>query len=291
MLRVSTGAVANFLKAAINGLKVGKYREAGDDYDIVIRLPCENRLRLEDIHALTVANADGRPVPLSAVARLQYTSGLAAIRRVDEKRTITVFSEVAPDYNSNQILRQAEQRLRTLNLPPGYAISFTGEKEEQLKAQGFLLKAGVVAVLLIFLILVTEFNSALLPFLIMVSVLLSWIGVFAGLTITNQPFGVIMTGLGVISLAGVVVNNAIVLIDYVEKLRRRGIPLPDAVVRAGAVRLRPVLLTSVTTILAMLPVVFGVNVDLRSLQFHPKSESAVWWGPCLLYTSPSPRDS
>ncbi len=279
LLGLSTGRVAHTLKGAINGLEVGTYREGDEEYDIVVRLPEPYRAGVRDIEALTVAGPDGQPVPLSAVGRIRYTAGLAAIQRVDEERTITVSSDVSRGYNSNEVLQEAERRLQDLDLPPGYDIRFAGEKEEQLKAMRFLSKAGIAAVLLIGLILVTQFNSVLLPIIILTSVVLSWIGVFLGLTVTGKPFGVIMTGVGMISLAGVVVNNSIVLIDYMEKLRDRGLGLKEAVVEAGVIRLRPVLLTATTTILALMPMVLGINLDLRDLEFHLKSESSVWWGP------------
>jgi multidrug efflux pump subunit AcrB len=280
-LGLTTGAVAQLLKAAVNGIEVGKYREGNDDYDIVVRLPEKYRREITDIEALTVATASGEQVPLSAVARIRYTSGVASIKRIDEKRTITVYSDVIQGHpnNSNDIIRIAAEKLKALSLPSGYSIAFAGEQEEQNKASAFLLRSGVIAILAIALILVTQFNSITLPFIIMLSVLLSWIGVFFGLTVLNTPFGVIMTGIGVISLAGVVVNNAIVLIDYTEKLRARGLPLAEAVIQAGAVRLRPVLLTAITTILGLLPMVLGWNLDFRDMQFNLKSESSIWWGP------------
>jgi len=279
LMDLSTGQVAEAIKAAVNGLEVGKYREGNDDYDIVLRLPERFRRRIEDIEALTVPTVDGTPVPLRAVGHIDYTTGLASIKRIDEKRTISVSSDVVQGANSNDILKEARRRLEALDRPPGYTIAYRGEQEEQEESQAFLLRAGVFAILLIALILVTQFNSVALPLIILLSVVLSWIGVFLGLTITGRPFGVIMTGVGVISLAGVVVNNSIVLIDYTEKLRARGLGLMDAVIQAGMTRLRPVLLTAITTILGLLPMVLGWNLDFRDLEFHLKSESSVWWGP------------
>ena len=136
-----------------------------------------------------------------------------------------------------------------------------------------------MALCLIAVVLVSEFDSVTTPFIIMASVIFSAIGVLAGLLVLNNPFGVIMTGVGVISLAGVVVNNAIVLLDYVEKLRNWGMDLTEALVRAGMTRLRPVLLTAVTTILGLIPMATGVSYDFRALCWHTKSESSLWWGP------------
>ncbi len=278
-MNLSTGMVAWSIKAAINGIEVSKYREGNDDYDIVVRLPEEYRTRIDHIEALTIAGPAGEPVPLSAVAHIEYTSGLASIKRTDLRRAITVTADVIKDYNSNEVLQEVIEKLEGLKRPAGYFITFRGEKEDMNKAAVFLAKAGVIALLLIAMILVSQFNSVSLPLIILMSIVLSWIGVFFGLTVTGMPFGTIMTGLGVISLAGIVVNNAIVLIDYIEKLRRRGLEVTEAVIQAGRTRLRPVLLTACTTILGLAPMALGWNVDVRHLAFNFRSESSLWWGP------------
>jgi multidrug efflux pump subunit AcrB len=156
-------------------------------------------------------------------------------------------------------------------------MQFTGEFEFQKESEEFLTKAFIIAVFLIFLILVTLFNSVAQPAIIMTSVLLSLGGAFLGLTVIKSPFGIIMSGVGVISLAGVVVNNAIVLIDYVNKLRQRGMKIKDAVISAGATRLRPVLLTAITTVLGLLPMVTGVSYDFHEMSISLVSESTQWW--------------
>ncbi|MFO7597994.1 MAG: efflux RND transporter permease subunit, partial [Desulfocurvibacter africanus] len=155
---------------------------------------------------------------------------------------------------------------------------FTGEQEEQAKAQAFLGKAFIAAVFFIFLVLVTQFNSAAVPFIILTSVILSFIGVFLGLLVTGRPFGVIMTGIGVISLAGVVVNNAIVLIDYFEQLKARGMEATEALITTGLTRFRPVLLTAITTLLGLLPMATGVSFDFIGFRLEVGSESSMWWG-------------
>ena len=172
---------------------------------------------------------------------------------------------------------EAEKYLAQVPLTPGYTARFTGEFEFQKESEEFLSKAFLVALLLIFLILVSMFNSVIQPFIIMTSVILSLGGAFLGLALFRQPFGIIMTGVGVISLAGVVVNNAIVLIDYTNKLRARGFELRDAVISAGATRLRPVLLTAVTTILGLIPMVTGVSFDFHTFSISWVSESSQWW--------------
>ena len=180
--------------------------------------------------------------------------------------------------------RQCKARLADFELPVGYTMTFAGQNKEQQKSMDFLARAFLIAILLIFLLLVTEFNSVTLPFVIMMSVLLSFFGVFFGLTVTQRPYGIIMTSIGIISLAGVVVNNAIVLIDYIQKLRERGLSKYDAIVEGGKVRLRPVILTAITTILGLIPLTLGINIDIIGLLQGDVSqfiqfgvESAQWW--------------
>jgi multidrug efflux pump len=173
--------------------------------------------------------------------------------------------------------QQAEELLKQFPMPPGYGIKFTGEFEEQQEAEKFLSKAFMIAVFSMFLILVTLFNSVIQPIIILTSVVLSLGGVFLGLTLFRAPFGIVMSGVGVISLAGVVVNNAIVLIDYINKLRKNGMALRDAIVSAGVTRLRPVVLTAVTTILGLIPMVTGVSYNFRKMQMSWVSESAQMW--------------
>ncbi|MBN2583348.1 MAG: efflux RND transporter permease subunit [Planctomycetes bacterium] len=281
LMNLSTGTIATSLKAAINGIEVSKYRDGNDDYDIVVRLPEQYRKRVSDIEALTIAGPGGQPVPLSAVGHIEYTSGLASIRRTDLRRAITITADVIKGYNSDQVLGEVMKALKgvTDTLPAGYFVAYRGEKEDMDKSQAFLLKAGIIALLVIAMILVSQFNSVLLPVIILLSVVLSWIGVFSGLAVTGKPFGVIMTGLGMISLAGIVVNNAIVLIDYINKLRDRGLEAVQAVIQAGRTRLRPVMLTAITTVLGLAPMALGWNVDIRGMSFNTDSESSLWWGP------------
>ncbi len=274
--------ISNIVRGAIRGIEVGKFREGNDEFDIVVRLPEEYRQNFDQIQSLVVARQDGRSVPLSALARQKFGHGLSAIRRIDLDPTITITGDVVTGVTSNTVLKVARETLEKYPLPAGYSIRYTGETEDQQAAQQFLGQAGVVAVLLIALILVTQFDSLILPLIILISVLLSWIGVFGGLALHNMAFGTLMTGMGIISLAGVVVNNSIVLIDYTEKLRERGMSRQEAVLAAGATRLRPVLLTASTTILGLLPMALGVNIDFRNFVFNARSESSLWWAPMAI---------
>ncbi|MBF0203505.1 MAG: efflux RND transporter permease subunit, partial [Desulfamplus sp.] len=200
------------------------------------------------------------------------------IVRINNERVVTVKANVDEDKIPGAVVReQAAKMLEKFNLPPGYKIKFTGEFEMQQESEAFLGKAFMIALLLIFLVLVTMFNSIVQPFIIMTSVILSLGGAFLGLALFHSSFGIIMTGVGVISLAGVVVNNAIVLIDYTNKLRERGMELKEAVVSAGATRMRPVLLTAVTTILGLIPMVTGISYDFHTWSISWVSESSQWW--------------
>jgi len=217
-------------------------------------------------------------VPLTTLATIDYIGSMGDIVRINHERVVTVKANVDETKIPGPVARaQAEELLKDFPLPPGYRITFTGEFEFQQESEDFLTKAFAIALFLITLILVTQFNSVSQPFIIMSAVLLSLGGAFLGLTVISSPFGIIMTGVGVISLAGVVVNNGIVLIDYINKLRERGIDVQEAVVAGGATRLRPVLLTAITTILGLLPMVTGVSYDFHTWAISWVSESSQWW--------------
>jgi multidrug efflux pump len=229
------------------------------------------------LRELLIPTAQGL-VPLSTIARFEVAGGLGQVNRINHERVVTVKADVDERHVPGPVVRaQAEEIMNGMVLPPGYRMRFTGEFEEQQQAEAFLSKAFAAALFLIALILVTQFNSVSQPMIIMTSVILSLGGVFAGLALMDMSFGIIMTGVGVISLAGVVVNNAIVLIDYTNQLRQRGMALREAVVAAGCTRLRPVLLTAITTILGLLPMVTGISYDFRTLQVSFVSESTQWW--------------
>ncbi|MHC4713568.1 MAG: efflux RND transporter permease subunit [Planctomycetota bacterium] len=277
LLGVDTDHVGFFLKTAILGLEVGTFRQGDEEYDIVVRLPRDQRDDPDKIERLYVPALDGRMIPVSSLVEVKYAGGYGSINRKDLDRVITV-TGTNEGRLPVEILADCQKRLSDLPLPTGYRITFGGEDEERLKAMAFLSKAFVAALFLIAIVLVTEFDSITTPVIIMASVVFSTIGVLIGLLVLGKPFGIIMTGVGIISLAGVVVNNAIVLLDYVEKLRARGLDCAEALARAGMTRLRPVLLTAITTILGLIPMATGVSYDFRQLRWQLKSESSLWWG-------------
>lgn len=275
---LSTGAVGAAIKTAYNGTKISTYREAGDDHDITVRMAEGFRNAPETLSTLLIPAEDSRLVPLSALSRMDYAGSLGDITRINHNRVVTVKANVDVQVKPGTVLRtEAEALLRAFPLPEGYSLTFTGENEEEQKAKAFLKRAFLLAILLIFLILVTLFNSVVQPVIILTSVILSFGGVFLGLALMGYPFGIIMSGVGVISLAGVVVNNAIVLIDYTNKLREAGMETNEAVIAAGATRLRPVMLTAVTTVLGLIPMVTGVSLNFRELAISTVSETSQYW--------------
>ncbi len=275
---LTTDMIGFALKTAYNGLDVSSFREGDEDYDITVQLPEESRRVTDVLRELMIPTPNSEMVPLSTLATVEYSGSIGDIVRINNERVVTVKANVDEAKIPGPVARaEAEMLLEQFPLPPGYTIRFTGENEFQKESEDFLSKAFVVACFLIFLILVSQFNSVSQPFIIMTSVILSLGGAFLGLALFKQPFGIIMTGVGVISLAGVVVNNAIVLIDYINKLRERGLAVKEAVISAGATRLRPVVLTAITTILGLIPMVTGVSFDFRHLAISWVSESSQWW--------------
>jgi multidrug efflux pump subunit AcrB len=279
LMGLDTYTIAYTVKSAINGVKAGVYREGKDEYDILARLPKRDRQSIKSLKRITVSGPQGEPIPLTSLAEVKLGSGIGAIMRLDQKRVVTISGD-ASGRLANDVIKDIEARLsQQIDWPKGYRYQFTGEQEEQAKAQTFLSKAFFACIALILLILLTQFNSLITPLIILASVVFSLIGVFLGLLITGTAFGIIMTGIGVISLAGVVVNNAIVLIDYINQLMDKGLPSTEALLRAGAVRFRPVMLTAITTILGLLPMATGVSFDFRKMAFDIGGESSQWWGP------------
>jgi len=236
MLGLSTDIIGFALKAAFNGIEVSTFREGDEDYDITVQLPASDRKVTDILRELLIPTQDGL-VPLSTVTKFEITGGLGQVNRINHERVLTVKANVDEEHAPGPVVRaQAEKIMADLPLPPGYKIRFTGELEFQQEAEAFLSKAFAAAVFLIILILVTQFNSVAQPLIIMTSVILSLGGVFFGLSVMELPFGIIMTGVGVISLAGVVVNNAIILIDYTNRLHQRGMHFRDAIIAAGCTR-------------------------------------------------------
>lgn len=280
----STQAVAGIVRAAVNGQEVSTLRDGEDEYDIIVTLAEEHR---EDLQSVLSLRIDGRedtspdtfPVPISAVASYELAGGTGALHHIDQQLAISITGDVSEGFQQDAVQRAVLEYIDEREMPPGYHLELGGSNDEQEETAEFLGNAMLVALLLILCVLVFQFNALLTPLIVLYSVVLSLIGVLWGLIITGMPFGVMMTGLGVISLAGIVVNNAIVLLDYVRQLEDRGAALTDALVRAGMTRFRPVVLTAITTVLGLVPMAIGVSVDFRELKLIVGSSSAAFWGP------------
>ena len=296
LYELNTNMIGMTVRQAINGVEASKFRDGKEEYEIVVRLAKEYRDDLSTLSDLTVFH-EGVQIPLSEVASWEISDGFGGIRHKESERVITVSADVRSGYQSNAVLAEAQQVLATyLNgLPPGYNYEWTGQQQEQDESFAFLGRAFLIAVFLIAFILVSQFNSIVKPVIILSSVVMSTAGVFYGLVTFQMAFG-LMAFLGLISLAGVVVNNAIVLIDYVDILRTRdGLDLRSALVQAGKVRFRPVILTAITTTLGLVPLAVGFNFDFITLVNNPLEffthlgeyiywggEQAAWWGPMAI---------
>jgi multidrug efflux pump len=270
-------SVGSMIQMITNGLKVGEYRpnDVDRELDIRVRFPSDKRSihQMDSIRLLT----DHGLVPISNFVERKAVPKVDTIRRVDARRVITVSANMKEGELLSLELPHFREQLKTLGLDPMVEIELKGENREQESSQQFLQKAFLIALVVMAIILVTQFNSFYQAFLILSAVLFSTVGVFLGLLVFQKPFGVVMSGIGVISLAGIIVNNNIVLIDTYNVLRRGGMQATEAILRTGAQRLRPVLLTTVTTILGLLPMVLEVNIDLFSPNIDIGSPSTQWW--------------
>lgn len=298
---LSSYTIADELRTSLFGKEISKYKQGEDDYEIQLRLADQYRYDLDALMNKQITFRDQstgkfKQVPISSVATAHLSSTYGSVRRKDLKRMITISSNVEADYNPTEINNEIKALLADFPIPAGYSYKFGGEQEKQAEEMSFLSGALMIAVFLIFLIIVAQFNKITAPLIIMTTVLFSTIGVFLGLIIFNMDFVVIMTMIGIISLAGIVVNNAIVLIDFIELKRKRlseelGIDrlefdqIKQAIAEAGKTRLRPVLLTAITTILGLLPLALGVNIDFIGLfteydaNFYSGGDNAIFWGP------------
>ena len=300
----STAQIASTIRTAIYGKEVSKFKDGEDEHPITLRLSEDYRNDISDIlnQKVTFRNpANGRivQVPISAVASIEYSSSYSSIKRKDLNRMITIYSNVLEGYNANNIVEELKGVMQEFPLPPGFTYEFTGEQQQQAEDMGFLSTAFLVALFCIFIIIVTQFNSIISPFIIILSVVFSTIGVFLGYAFSGMDLVVIGTGVGIISLAGVVVNNAIVLIDYINllinrKIEEKGVSkmsdltieeVKHAIIEGGATRLRPVLLTAITTVLGLVPLAVGFNFNFFTLisELDPHifmgGDSAAFWAP------------
>ncbi|WP_111413871.1 efflux RND transporter permease subunit [Billgrantia lactosivorans] len=268
-------AVGSAVQLVTTGLQVATYRPAyaTDEVDIRVRLP-ESWRSLDQLDRLTLNTPRGQ-VPISHFASLEPAPKVDTLHRIDGRRAITLEADVAEGYQPDERLRAL---LESLGPPPeGVRVDVAGEQEDQEQASRFLVTAFLVAIALMLLILVTQFNSLYQALLVLSAIVFSTAGVLMGLLVNGQPFGIVMVGMGIIALAGIVVNNNIVLIDTYNELRRAGLTPHDAALGAGGLRLRPVLLTAITTVLGLMPMVLEINVNLFAPSLGIGAPSTQWW--------------
>jgi len=268
-------SVGSAVRLITNGLVLATYRpeDVRDEVDITVRVP-NNWRELDQLQRQTINTSRGQ-VPLSEFVTLEPGNKTGTIVRVDGRRTITIKSELAPGQRVDESLSRLQQQVP--KPPAGVSVSFAGEHEDQQEASVFLATAFVVAVAMMLLVLVTQFNSIYQSLLILSAIVLSTAGVLLGLLLNGQSFGIVMVGMGIIALAGIVVNNNIILIDTYNELRREGLDAAQAALETGCLRLRPVLLTAVTTVLGLMPMVLGVNIDLLTPSLGLGAPSTQWW--------------
>jgi multidrug efflux pump subunit AcrB len=289
---ISTGQIGMELRNAIFGLdKASKLRDADDEYPIQVRLKEDQRNDIEALMNLKITfrdmNMNGmlRQVPLSSVAKVHYSNTYGGVKRKNQTRIVTISSNVLSGYNGNEVVPKVKKAVERFGLPEGITVNMAGEQEDQAETGAFLGRALMISLGLIFLILVTQFNSISKPVIILSEIVLSIIGVFLGFAITKMNFSVIMTGIGIVALAGIVVRNGILLVEFTEILLAGGMELKDAIVEAGRTRMTPVILTASATILGLVPLAVGLNIDFVTLfselnpHIHFGGDNVAFWGP------------
>jgi multidrug efflux pump len=269
--------VGSTVQFITNGLKIGEYRpdDVDDELDIRVRYPVESRF-IGKLDELRMKTASGL-VPISNFVERTAQPKTDLIRHIDSQRVITVEANMVPGELLSLALPELQKQLPLLALDPRVTLTVKGQNEQQAESEDFLKSAFLIALFVMAIILVTQFNSFYQAFLILSAVLFSTVGVFLGLLILQKPFGIVMSGIGVIALAGIVVNNNIVLIDTYNVLRKEGVPAMEAILRTGAQRLRPVLMTTITTILGLLPMVAEINIDFVGRNVDIGGPSTQWW--------------
>lgn len=287
---ISLGQVAVELRSALFGKEVSKFRDANDDAPIQLRLQEKYRTKVDDLMNLNISYMDFstgsfRQVPISSIATLRYTTSFNQINRKNQRRVATLASDLAEGYSANQVVPEIEKIINNIDKPEGYDIVMTGEQEQQKETGDFLAKAFGIALALMIMIMVTQFNSLAKPLIIAGSVLFSLIGVFFGNALFGMKVSVVMTGVGFFSLAGIVIRNGILLIEFIDELRARGKNVEDAIVEGGATRITPVILTAMSAILGLIPLAIGLNIDFETLfsEFNPHfyigGDNVSFWGP------------
>jgi multidrug efflux pump len=288
---ISTQSIGYALSTALYGFEVSKFRDDNDDYPIQLRIQETQRNDVNTLMNIPIIfqdmsmNGQVRQIPLSAVATAEYTNSYAGIRRIDQKRTVTISSNVLGGYNENEVVADIKSRMESFPVPEGVTIDMTGAQEEQAETSAFLGLAFLLAFGLIFMILVTQFNSVSKPLIILLEILFSIIGVLIGFSLFKMEISIVMTGVGIMALAGLVVRNGILLVEFTDLLRSQGVPLREAIAEAAKTRMTPVMLTTIAASIGLIPLAVGLNIDFVTLfsELNPHlyfgGDNVAFWGP------------
>ena len=288
---ISTRDIGMALGTAVYGAEISRFRDENDDYPIQLRIKESQRNDPNVLINLPVTYRDMgsggvvRQVPLSAIAKVDYSNTYAGIKRINQKRVITLSSNVLGGFNANEVVADIQNRLNEYSIPDGVTVKMTGEQEDQKETSSFLGVAFGLAFALIFMILVLQFNSISKPIIILSEIAFSFIGVLIGFSLFKMEISIIMTGVGIMALAGLVVRNGILLVEFTELLRSQGVPLYEAIIEAAKTRMTPVLLTTIAATIGLIPLAVGLNIDFVTLftELNPHiyfgGDNVAFWGP------------
>jgi multidrug efflux pump subunit AcrB len=288
---ITSSQIGQALRGAIFGIEVSKFKDANDDYPIQVRYNVSQRNNIDALMNLKITYRDMnmggqlRSVPLSSVAKLKYSQTYGGIKRKNQKRMVSLGSNVLVGYNANEVVAQVKKAVAKFDLPKTVTVDMTGEQEQQAETGAFLGRAMLISLGLIFLILVTQFNSLSKPVIILSEIIFSIIGVLLGFSIFKMDMSILMTGIGIVALAGIVVRNGILLVEFTDILIDNGMELNEAIIEAGRTRMTPVILTASATILGLIPLAVGLNIDFVTLFTHGNphiyfgGDSVAFWGP------------
>ncbi|MBS1772886.1 MAG: efflux RND transporter permease subunit [Bacteroidetes bacterium] len=288
---ISTGQVVGGLRTAVFGKEISRFRDANDDYPITLRLKKDQREDIDAVRNMPLIFRDMgmggmiREVPMSAFADIHYGNTYGGIKRKDQKRVINLSSNVLTGYNPNDVVAAVQRELNNFTAPQGVTLKMGGQQEDQAETMGFLGMAMLISICLIFLILIIQFNSFSRTIIIMSEIVMSWAGVFLVTTIVRNDFSIVMSGIGLVALAGIVVRNGILLIEFMDLMLKDGMSEYEAIVEAGRTRMTPVLLTATAAILGLIPLGIGLNIDFASFfstlnpHIYIGGDSVAFWGP------------
>ena len=288
---ISTGQIGQAISTAVYGYEISRFRDANDDYPIQLRIREDQRNDVNTLINIPITYRDMgmggvvRQVPLSSVATIEYANSFAGIKRVDLKRVITLSSNVLASHNENEVVADIKERLEGFDVPDGVTVDMTGAQEDQAETGAFLMMAFGLAFAMMFMILVTQFNSISKPIIILSEIVFSLIGVLIGFSLFKMEISIIMTGVGIMALAGLVVRNGILLVEFTDLLREQGYELYESVIEAAKTRMTPVILTTLAACMGLIPLAVGLNIDFVTLftSFDPQlyfgGDNVAFWGP------------